>query len=74
MELTSEHFRRVLSQECIDELKFLYGYEAPSYSTMKSWFNSFNCERRSLKDEVREGRPKTAVVSEIIDAVRELIM
>ena len=41
---------------------------------MKNWFNEFNCGRRSLKDEVREGRPKTAVVSENIDAVRELIM
>ena len=36
--------------------------------------NEFNCGRHSLKDEVREGRPKTAVVSENIDGVRELIM
>ena len=33
-----------------------------------------NCGQRSLKDGVRERRPKTAVVSENIDAVRELIM
>ena len=30
--------------------------------------------RRSLKDKVREGPPKTAVVSENIAALRELIM
>ena len=36
--------------------------------------NSIVAEARSLKNEVREGRPKTAVVSENIDAVRELIM
>ena len=30
--------------------------------------------RSSLKDEFREGHPKTAVVSENIDAVNELIM
>ena len=41
---------------------------------MKNWFNEFNSERQSLKDEVREGPPKTAVVPENIDAVRELIM
>ena len=41
---------------------------------MKNWFNEFNCGRRSLKDEVREGCPKKAVVSENIDGVRELIM
>ena len=40
---------------------------------MKSWFNEFNCGRRSLK-EVREGRPTSAIVSENIDAVRELKM
>ena len=41
---------------------------------MKNWFNVFNCGRRSHKDEVREGRSKTAVVPENIDAVLELIM
>ena len=38
--ITFHNFLRGLSrQECIDELKFLYGEEAPSYSTMKNWFN-----------------------------------
>ena len=64
MELSREHFRAIsfynfrrgLSrQECIDELKS---------SNVKNWF------RRPLLDEVREGRPKTAVASENIDAVR----
>ena len=32
------------------------------------------CGRRSIKDEVREDPPKTAVASENIDEVRELIM
>ena len=68
------NFQRGLSgQECI-VLKSLFGDKAPSNSTVKNWFNEFNCGHRSLKDEVREARPKTAVVSENIDAVRELIM
>ena len=80
MELTREHFRSMIfynfrhglsRQECIDELKSLF---APSYSTVKNWFNECNWGRRLLKDEVRETRPKIAVVSEHIDAVRELIM
>ena len=42
---------------------------------MKNWLNAFNCGRRSLKDELREGPAKTVVVHiENIDAVRELIM
>ena len=45
MELVPEHFHAIIfhnfrgrlsRQECIDELKFLYGDEAPSYSTMKN--------------------------------------
>ena len=46
-------------QECIDELKSLYGNEAPSYSTVKNWFKEFNRGRRSLKDKFREGHPET---------------
>ena len=83
MQLTREHFRRTIfynfrrglsRQECIGELKSLFGDKAPSYSAAKNWFNEFNCGQRSLKDKVREGPPKTAVVSENIDTVRELIM
>ena len=78
MELTREHFRSIIfynfrgglsRQECIDEPKSLFGDKALSYSTVKSWFNSFNCGRRSLKDELHEGPPKTVVLSENIDAV-----
>ena len=40
---------------------------------MKNCFSEFDRGRRSLKDKVHEGRPKTAIVPEYIDAVRELI-
>ena len=53
------------------ELKSLFGDKATSYSSVKNWFNEFNYERRPLKDDVREGGPKTAIVSENIDDVRE---
>ena len=39
---------------------------------MKNWFKLVN--RRLLKNEIREGSPKTAVVPENIDAVHELII
>ena len=51
----------------------MYGDGAASYSTVKNWFAEFNRGRRSLKDEFREGRPKTAVVPDNIDAVCELL-
>ena len=69
------NFRSGLSgQECINELKYLVGDKATSYSTINNWLNEFNYGRRSLKGEVREGPPKTAVVPENINAVRELTM
>ena len=83
MELTREHFFSIIAynfrcrlsrQDCIDKLKYLFGDKTPSYSTLKNCFNELNCGLRSLKDEVREGPPKTAVLLENIDVVPELIM
>ena len=77
MELTREHFRAIIfynfrpglsRQERSDELKSLFDDKAQFYSTMKNGFTEFNCGRCSLKDEVPEGRPKTDVVSENINA------
>ena len=81
MALACEHFRSIIfynfrrglsRQKCIHELKSLFGDKAPSYSTMKNWFNEFNCGQRLLKEEDGEGSPKTAVVSENISAMSEL--
>ena len=83
MELTREHFRvmiffdfrRGLSrQECTDQLTSTFGDEAPSFATVKRWYNEFNRGRHSLTDEIREGRPKSVVVQENIDAVQNLIL
>ena len=50
------------------------GDKAPSDSTVKNWFYEFNYGRRSLKDEFRKCRSKTAIVSANIDDELELIM
>ena len=82
MELTREHFRAIIfhnfrrglsRQECFDELNSFYSDKAPSLSTVKNWYNEFKRGRHSLHDEFREGRPKSVVVPENIDAVLELI-
>ena len=83
MDLTREHFRAMIyydfrrglsQQQCIDQLTSTFGDEAPSKTTVNHWFSEFNRGRRSLTDEFKEGRPKSIVVPENIDAVRELIM
>ena len=82
MELNREHFRAIIfhnfrrglsRQECFDELNSLYSDKAPSYSTVKNWYNEFNRGRCSIQDESRAVHPKSVVVPEKIDAVRELI-
>ena len=54
-------------------IQFL-GDEAPSKTSVYRWYEEFNRGRSSLQDEFREGRPKSVVVPETIDAVRQLIL
>ena len=83
MELNREHFRAIIfynfrrgltQQQCIDELNSIFGDEAPSRISVYRWYGEFNRGRSSLQDEFREGRPKSVVVPETIDAVRQLIL
>lgn len=75
-ELTRGHYQVVIYYElqqgltrqlCINELISKFGDEAPSFATVKRWFNEFN-HAVVLRSTLREGRPKS-VVLENIDAV-----
>ena len=83
MELNREHFCGIIfynlrygltQQQCIVELKSIFANEAPSRTGVYRWYGEFNPGRSSLKDEFREGRPKSVVVRANIDAVRQLIL
>ena len=50
----------------------MFGDEAPFHDAVINRFNKFISGRQPLKDEVREGPLKTAVLPECIDAVHEL--
>lgn len=82
MDLTRENFRAMIfydfraglsQQECLNRLQLAFGDEAPSKTSVYDWYNEFKRGRRSLKDEPHTGRPKSAIIQENIDAVRELI-
>ena len=73
MELNREHFRTIVFYNN-DELNTIFGDEAPSRTSVYRWYGEFNRHRSSLQDEFREGRPKSVVVPETIDAVRQLIL
>ena len=83
MELSHEQYRTIIfynfrrsltQQECVAELFDVFGEEAPSKTTVYRWYAEFQRGRCSLSDEPREGRPKTAVTQENVDAVRNMIM
>ncbi|TLO45018.1 transposase [Acinetobacter baumannii] len=82
MELTRENsramiyydFRSGLTQkQCVDRMISAFGDEAPSKTTIYRWFAEFQRGRVKLSDDPRQGRPKTAVTQENVDAVRKLI-
>ncbi|GAB1860775.1 Histone-lysine N-methyltransferase SETMAR [Camponotus japonicus] len=71
MELNRENFRAMIyydfrrgltQQQCADQLALTFGDEAPHRATVFRWFAEFNRGRRSLKEEFREGRPKSVVL------------
>ena len=61
-------------QQCIDELNSIFGNETPSRNSVYRWYGEFNRGLSSLQDEFLEGRPKSVVVLETIDTVRQLIL
>jgi len=82
MELNREHFRTMIyydfrsglsRQQCADKLRSIFRDEAPHVATVNRWFNEFNRGRTSVADEFPEGRPRTTVTPENIEAVRKLI-
>src|SRR5436190_23148743 len=57
-----------------DELDSVYGDSAPSFTTVKFWAAKFKRGRKSLGDDERSGRPKTAITDENIAKVHEMVL
>ncbi|GBP36813.1 hypothetical protein EVAR_28154_1 [Eumeta japonica] len=69
------NFRRGLTQkQCIDHLRLTFGDKVPSETTVYHWFSEFNRGQSMLTDEFKEGRPKSNVIPQNIDAVQGLIV
>ena len=49
------------------------GSNAPSHHTVFNWFREFQCNKFSVQNVPRLGRPSTTVTEQTIDAVRKLI-
>lgn len=82
MHLTRENFRAMIfydfksalsPKQSFERLRTAFGNEAPSVRSVYSWYSEFKCNRVSLSDELREGRPITAATDENVAAVRQMI-
>ena len=83
IELTPEHFRAIiftsfdvdyLNNNASMNLIRLLVMKNHKKTTVYRWYTEFNGGHRSLADEFHEGRPKSIVVPENIDAVNELML
>ena len=66
--------RGLTQQQCIDELNSIFGDEALSRISVYRWYGEFKRGRSLLQAEFCEDRPKSVVVPETINAVRQLIL
>ncbi|XP_030761217.1 protein GVQW3-like [Sitophilus oryzae] len=56
------------------ELDSVYGVSAPSFTTVKFWAAEFKRGRKSLGDDERSGRPKTATTDDNIVKVHQMVL
>lgn len=56
-----------------DELRGVFGDEAPAFSTVANWSKLFREGREHIEDDERVGRPVTETTSENIEQVRDII-
>ena len=57
-----------------DELNSVYGDSTASFTTEKFWAAEFIRDRKSLEDDERSGRPKTATTDENIAKVQQMVL
>ena len=57
-------------------MKFIkvYGDSSPSFSTIEKWAAEFKRGHTNLEDDPREGHPKSATTSEIIEQVHDMVL
>ncbi|GBP72095.1 Putative uncharacterized protein FLJ37770 [Eumeta japonica] len=82
MDLNGEHSRNMIfydikcnltAQQSFARLRTAFGDEVPCKKTIYNWFAEFKCGAVDLNNELRDGRPSTAMNNKNIDAVRPMI-
>ena len=65
--------KRLSQQECLESLQKTFDDSCVSSATVYNWYAKFNRGRDHFEDEPRVGRPRSAVASENIEAVHQLV-
>ena len=66
--------KRLSATEIPKELADVHDHSAPSYCPIARWVTKFKDPARAFEDELRSGRPTTALTNESIRAVEEVVM
>ncbi|XP_018309484.1 putative uncharacterized protein FLJ37770 [Mycetomoellerius zeteki] len=56
------------------ELDAVYGDSVPSFATVKKWVAEFKRGRTNLADDERSGWPTTAITTDNIEEIHQMIM
>lgn len=82
MEISREQFRVIIyydfkyglnEDECLERLDQAFGSKHASRATVHRWYLEFKRGGTSVKDEERDGRPKTGVTIKNVEKVREMV-
>ncbi|GBP33419.1 hypothetical protein EVAR_6767_1 [Eumeta japonica] len=65
--------RDQIKQDNTARLQNASGREEPHLSTVRRWYAEFDRGRVSLRDEIREVRPSTAITEDNVATVRQFI-
>ena len=61
------------STACHDRLQQAFGNQAPSYSTVKVWYEKLRSGKQDFSDDERSGRPVTASGDDNQELVRQMV-
>ena len=68
-----DYIKRLSRQECLKSLQKTFGDSCALHPTVYDWYAGVSRGSDHFEDEPRVGRPRSAVTSENIKAVRHLI-
>ena len=61
-------------KKALDEMKVVYGEDAPSYDVVKHWYGQFKCSRTSVETTQIHWQPQYAIDDATIQQIETAIL